>query len=84
MKEQSSVYTATLKATKNNSIAEITYTGRADGPQACRKRPRKINLELPALETSSWWREDGYGTMEEEESLEEEDGREDGEESEEQ
>ena len=61
-----------MKATTNTSIAEATYTGRADGPQVCRKRPRKIDLELGSLEATSWWREDGYGTVEEEEESESE------------
>ena len=56
-----------MKATTSTSIAEVTYTGRADGPQVCRKRPRKIDLELGPLGATSWWREDGYGTMEGEE-----------------
>ena len=38
-----------MKATTSTSIAEVTYTGRADGPQVCRKRPRKIDLELGPL-----------------------------------
>ena len=29
-------------------------------------------MELPTLETASWWREDGYDTLEEEESSESE------------
>ena len=72
VKEQSNIYTATVKATTNTSIVEVTYTRRADGPQVCRKRPRKIDLELGSLEATSWWREDGYGTVEEEEESESE------------
>ena len=49
----------------------MTYTARGDG-STCRKRPRKVDLELPTLETASWWREDGYDTLEEEELSESE------------
>ena len=85
IKEQSNIYTGTIKATSNNntSIAEVTYTGRADGPQVCRKQPRKVDLELVPLEATSWWREDGYGTVEEDAESEEEEEEEEEEEAEE-
>ena len=47
----------------------------------CRKQPRKVDLELVPLEATSWWREDGYGTVEEDAESEEEE--EEGEEEEE-
>ena len=46
-----------MKATTSTSIAEVTYTGRAGGPQVCRKRPRKTDLELGPFGATSWWRE---------------------------
>ena len=49
------------------------------------EQPRKVDLELVPLEATSWWREDGYGTVEEdaESEEEEEEGEEEGEEEEE-
>ena len=50
----------------------LTYIARADGA-TCRKRPRKVDLELTSLEAASWWTEDGYDTAEEDDPAEEED-----------
>ena len=73
IQEQSSVYVATIEASSNSdSIVTVTYTARADGA-TCRKRPRKVDLELTPLEAASWWTEDGYDTAKEEDPAEEED-----------
>ena len=82
IQEQSNVYRAQVDSGSSESIVTLTYTAREDG-STCRKRPRKVDLELPTLETASWWRGDGYDTLEEEESsepeeqLSEEEGSED-------
>ena len=65
-------------------IVTLTCTARTDGA-TCRKRPRKVDLELTSLEAASWWTEDGYDTAEAEDSdaLGESEESEEGEESEE-
>ena len=49
------------KAAPRWTLVTLTYTARADGA-ACRKRPRKVDLELTSLEVARWWSEDGYDT----------------------
>ena len=68
IQEQSNIYQAQVDSGSSESVVTLTYTAREDG-STCRKRPRKVDLELPTLETASWWpwREDGYDTLEEEE-----------------
>ena len=62
-----------IEASSNSvSIVTVTYTARADGA-ACRKRPRKVDLELTPLEAASWRTEDGYDTAKGEDPTEEED-----------
>ena len=55
------------KAAPRWTLVTLTYTARADGA-ACRKRPRKVDLELTSLEVARWWSEDGYDTAKEEDS----------------
>jgi hypothetical protein len=71
IQEQSIIYQAQVDSGSNESVVTLTYIAREDGA-TCRKRPRKVDLELPTLETASWWREDGYDTLEEEELSESE------------
>ena len=57
---------AQVDSGSSESVVTLTHIAREDG-STCRNRPRKVDLQLPTLETASWWRGDGHDTLGEEE-----------------
>ena len=51
---------------KSQSLVFGVQTGRVDGKR-CQKKERNIDMNLPPMKVASWWREDGYETLNEEE-----------------
>ena len=49
---QSNIYQAQVDSGSSESVVALTYIAREDG-SSCRDRPRKVDLELPTLETAS-------------------------------
>ena len=57
-------YTAEVISCLGNSLVKLEYTGRVDGKR-CQKKDRNMDMNLTPMEAASWWREDGYETLNE-------------------
>jgi len=66
IEEQRVQYTAEITSCLGNSLVKLKYTSRVDGKR-CQKKERNMDMNLPPMEVASWWREDGYETLNEEE-----------------
>jgi hypothetical protein len=59
-------YTDEITLCLGDSLVKLKCTGRVDGKR-CRKKERNMDMNLPPMEVASWWRKDGYETLNEEE-----------------
>ena len=72
IEEQRVQYTAEIMSCLGNSLVKLEYTGRVDGKR-CQKKDRNMDMNLTPMEAASWWREDGYETLDEGGGSEDED-----------
>ena len=66
IEEQRVQYTAEIISCLGNSLVKLKYIGRVhvDGKR-CQKKDRNMDMNLTPMEAASWWREDGYETLNE-------------------